>query len=727
MKHKSLLQHLVFLVLRFRYAVRAEGASNIPKTGGALMVCNHVSYVDTLFLAMTSPRPIRFMSDRKFFGQPILGFILRAFHAIPVSPQRAKEALRAAADCIQAGEIVCIFPEGQLTRTGCLMELKSGFEIIARRAKCPVLVAHHDGLWGSIYSFEGGRYFLKLPHGWRRRVTVSYAAPLKTDEATAPLVREKMLAMAEDALRQRTHGSLAVEMVRALGGQPFRECLVDPSAAAKPFKAGSVLAASLTLAKIWDKSLPKGRIGVILPPGMAGMMTNLALLFSGRIPVNLNPTMSEAAACSCLAQAGLDTIITAGIVQRKVTKFPWPANVILIEEEKKRLTGTALAFHFTAIVLLPTRWVAFFNGLSNNVADQEVALLFTSGSSGLPKGVPLTHRNLLANLRQVGETSFLMKQDRVLSSLPLFHSFGLTIGLFLPLVVRRAIITAPSPLDSDKIAEAARIGGPTVLIGTPTFLRGYIKRIPSEAFDQLRIVVSGAEKLPPDLSAAWLQKFGCDILEGYGMTEASPVVSLNMSPPEQGLGADTAQRGSSAGSAGRLLPGLAARFVDEETGAHLPGAQRGLMALRGANLVSGYLDGQGADKFRDGWYITGDIARFDDDGFLFIEGRSSRFSKIGGEMVSHTAVEEAIAIALGAVDAQDCVLGLPDPDKGEELILLTTREVTRDDVRQALMKTSVPNLWIPRRVVTLQRLPVLSSGKLDLAGCKAAAEQSAAA
>ena len=722
MKHHSPLQRLVFFLLRIRYSTRAVGASNIPATGGALMVCNHVSYVDTLFLAMSSPRPIRFMADRKFFSKTLLGFILRTFDAIPVSPQKAKEALRTAADCIKSGEIVCIFPEGQLTRTGCLMELKSGFEIIARRAECPILVAHLDGLWGSIYSFEGGRYFLKLPHGWHRKITVSYAAPLTTESATAPLVREKMLEMAEASMRRRIHGSLAVELIRALGGRPFGECMVDPSMSEKPLNSGSILALSTALAGIWRKALPAKRIGVILPPGVAGTITNLGLLFAGRVPVNLNPTMSEAAARASLAAAGIDTVITTGIIRRKVTKFPWPAHVILIEDEKKKLSGATLALHFALAAVLPPRWLASLNGLSNNVTDHEATLLFTSGSSGLPKGVPLTHHNLLTNLRQVGETSFLMEGDRVLSSLPLFHSFGLTIGLFLPLIIRRVIITAPSPLDSDKIAEAAKRGNPTVLLGTPTFLRGYVKRIPPEAFARLRLAASGAEKMPADLAAAWKERFGCEVVEGYGLTEASPVVSFNMAPPEQGLGADSVQIGSCAGSTGRLLPGLAARFLDEGTGEHKPGAQRGLLALRGANLVNGYLDGQNPDKFRGGWYVTGDIARFDDDGFLFIEGRSSRFSKIGGEMVSHIAVEEAIVTALGVAEAGDCVLGLPDPDKGEELILLTTRKVTRDELRQALMKNSVPNLWIPRRVVQLEKLPVLSSGKLDLAGCKAAAE-----
>ena len=358
---------------------------------------------------------------------------------------------------------------------------------------------------------------------------------------------------------------------------------------------------------------------------------------------------------------------------------------------------------------------------------RKLILLFTSGSSGLPKGVPLTHRNLVTNILQVSETGFVEKDDRLLTALPLFHSFGLTMGLFFPLVTRRAIVTAPSPLDCDKLAEAARADAPTVLLATPTFLRQYLKRIPRDAFGTLRRVVSGAEKLPADLRVAFRARFGCEILEGYGLTEASPVVSLSLPHPDRGVGADSIQQGSREGSAGRLVPGVAMCLLDPETLAEMPGAQRGLLALRGGNLVTSYLGGQEASKFRDGWYITGDIVRVDEEGFLFLEGRSSRFSKIGGEMVSHAAVEQAIASALPCEGMQDCVIGVPCPDKGEQLILLTTRTLSRETLRRALASHAVPNLWIPRTIIPVSQLPTLASGKLDLAACLKLAEGAPAA
>jgi acyl-[acyl-carrier-protein]-phospholipid O-acyltransferase/long-chain-fatty-acid--[acyl-carrier-protein] ligase len=376
---------------------------------------------------------------------------------------------------------------------------------------------------------------------------------------------------------------------------------------------------------------------------------------------------------------------------------------------------------------LPTSLLSRLTGLTKTDPDEEAALLFTSGSSGLPKGVPLTNRNLVTSILQVSETGFVEEDDRLLTALPLFHSFGLTMGLFFPLVTRRAIVTAPSPLDCDKLAEAARADAPTVLLATPTFLRQYLKRVPRDAFGTLRRVVSGAEKLPADLRIAFRARFGCEILEGYGLTEASPVVSLSLPRPSLGVGADGIQQGSREGSAGRLLPGVAARLLDPETLVEIPGAQRGLLALRGGNVVAGYIGGEAPEKFRDGWYITGDIVRIDEEGFLFLEGRSSRFSKIGGEMVSHAAVEQAIALALPSEGTQDCVIGVPCADKGEELVLLITRCVSRESLRRTLVRSAVPNLWIPRSVIQVPQLPELASGKLDLAACLKLAEGAPAA
>ncbi len=716
MAARMLPQHLIRVVAlalaRTRYSVKRVG--QIPATGGVLIVCNHVSYVDTLILSLAAPRPIRFLSYEGFSDTPVLRLILRMAGTIPVSPTKAKEAIYRAADSIRQGEVVCIFPEGQLTRTGCLMELKSGFELIARRAKCPVIVAHLDGLWGSIYSFEGGRYFTKMPRGLRRHATVSFSQPLQ--EISTIRVREVLLEQGEAAFRARSAGqnTLAHTLMRALEDDPFHTCVVDQTSEKKSLTNIELLSLSWRLAVRWRKVLPEQRVGVILPPGLAGSLANLALVLAGKVPVNLNPTLSEEAARSCLDQADVTSIITAVEVTRKLPKFPWTAKVVTIDTEIAALSRNELLAAYVQVLLLPARLLAARMRLPRTSPQDEAVVLFTSGTSGQPKGVALSHANILANYAQIADTSFLQKDDRLLSALPLFHSFGLTMGLFFPLLAGRTIITAPSPLDSDKLAEAARVGLPTVLLSTPTFLRSYIKRIPRDAFGTLRLAVAGAERLPAETAAAFHERFGCEVLEGYGLTEASPVVCLSVPHPPRGPGADSLQIGQREGSVGRLLPGVSMRLFDPET--HEPSPTRGLMALRGANVVGHYLGGADPEKFREGWFFTGDIVRVDPEGFLFVEGRVSRFSKIGGEMVSHSAVETALAEALPG-EAHDCVLGVSCPEKGERLVLLTTRTLTKETMRERLAGR-IPNLWIPREIVRLDRLPTLASGKLNLAECR---------
>ncbi len=706
---------------RMRYSVRIQGASRVPAAGGALIVCNHVSYVDTVILSLACSRPIRFVSYEGFFSTPVLGQILRLFGTIPVSSIRARDAIVKASDGIRRGELVCIFPEGQLTRTGSLMALKPGFELIARRAECPVIVAHLDGLWGSIASFDGGRYFSKWPKGLRRRTTVGFAAPLGFAEASAARVREVLLGLGEAAFRARTsRPRLGPLLVRALDAAPFRTAVIDPSSPRKTIEAGELLALSWMLSRRW-RALEGRRVGVILPPGIAGSAANLALILAGKTPVNLNPLMSPAAGSACRMLAGVRSVVTSRAIPTRLPSVPGEERTVCIEDEISSIPGPRLTSAWILCILAPTRILQRVIAFPPPTDDEESVVLFTSGTSGLPKGVSLTGQNLVANLQQVAETGLLRRDDRVLSALPLFHSFGLTIGLLFPLLTRKTLITAPSPLDCDAITEAARSGNPTVLLATPTFLRTYVRRIPRDAFGTLRLVATGAERLAEETAAAFRGRFGCEVHEGYGLTEASPAVAFNLPNPACGPAADTVQNGWRAGSVGRLLPGIAARLLDPGTGRCEPGAVRGLLLLRGPNIISGYLGDADAEKFREGWLVTGDIARIDEEGFVHLEGRVSRFSKIGGEMVSHAAVEDAIrrAFPAGAADGSDCVLGRPDAEKGEELVLLTTRAITRDDLRGRL---DLPNLWIPRVIIPVEQLPLLPTGKLDLAACRLLAD-----
>ncbi|MDX6766188.1 MAG: MFS transporter [Candidatus Methylacidiphilales bacterium] len=708
------------------YPTRIVGAENIPNRGGVLIVCNHVSYADTFPLAGSCVRPIRFLSLDSLFKVPLLGVVLRIFGCIPVSPHKAKEALKRASEALQRGEVVCLFPEGQLTRTGSLMELKPGFELIARRAGCPVVVAHLDGLWGSIFSFAGGRYFFKWPARWRVPITVTYSKPLAPEEATTARVRQLMLEMGADAFagREEVRNHLGRALLRQMKTRPWETQLVDCTDSPRSYSRGRLLSASLALAGRWKRTLPARRVGVVLPPGYAGTVTNLALIFAGKIPVNLNPTAGPSAAGHSLKSAGVETVITAAVLRRKLGKFPWPEQTLDLADEAAKLGIPEKISALIGAWAVPYRYLKHRLGLPARGGDEEAALLFTSGSSGLPKGVPLSHANLLGNALQIRDIELVQRHDRILSGLPLFHSFGLTVGLLCPLLGRWTLVTVPSPLESDKIARAGREGKASLLLGTPTFLRQWMKRMDTTDFPNLRLAITGAEKLPAPLAQAFQEKFHAPVMEGYGLTETSPVASFNLPDPGLGLGAGSVQKGHRPGSVGRMLPGLAARLTDPATGEPMLTGP-GILAFRGVNVLKGYLGGQESDKFHQGWFLTGDLARFDDDGFLYIEGRLSRFSKVGGEMVPHLAVEEAIQKAFPAENEKipDCVLGLPDGEKGEQLVLLTTRTLDLAAVRDGLAAAGMPNLWVPKKILPVENIPVLGSGKLDFGACKKLAEE----
>jgi acyl-[acyl-carrier-protein]-phospholipid O-acyltransferase/long-chain-fatty-acid--[acyl-carrier-protein] ligase len=352
---------------------------------------------------------------------------------------------------------------------------------------------------------------------------------------------------------------------------------------------------------------------------------------------------------------------------------------------------------------------------------KEALLLFTSGSSGKPKGVILSHRNILGNVSQFAVFLDARKEELILASLPFFHSFGCTVTLWYPLIEGVRTVTYPNPLETKKIAELVEKHGITVMLATPTFLRAYLRKAEPQQLRSLRLLITGAEKLPDELALAVKARFGKEVLQGYGLTETSPVVSVNLPELEPPAGQNV-QPSNRLGSTGKMMPGIAAEIRDPETNEHRSLHETGMLWLRGPNIFEGYLDApeQNAAVFRDGWFKTGDIGRFDEDGFLYIEGRLSRFSKIGGEMVPHETIEQKIIATLGMEQAERfiAIMGVADSAKGEALVLLSSMELDLAALRSALADAGVPNLWIPRTIRRVEAIPVLASGKLDLAACQ---------
>jgi len=492
---------------------------------------------------------------------------------------------------------------------------------------------------------------------------------------------------------------------------------------------GIILGAALALAKYIKEQTKKKRVAIILPPGTGGLTANLAVVFAGKIPVNINFTASNKAIKSSIKQADVDKFITADPFVRKVSDFPWPPlrELIHIERVLPKLKKSIKRWVIVSKIFSP-KMIAKFAKIDLTGGDKEAVLLFTSGSSGDPKGVPLTHKNVLSNVCQFCTRLDLPENSSVLGCLPLFHSFGCTATLWFPIIQGANLVTFPSPLDTKRLAELIETQKVNMLLSTPTFLRGYMRRVEPKQLESIKLVVTGAEKLPTTLAEAFEKKFGIMPQEGYGLTETSPATNFNIVKPKTPT-PEPDVLSSRIGTVGQFLPGIAVKVFNPATEKEIDIDQSGLILLKGPNIFNGYLNNKEKtdEVFDDGWFKTGDVGRVDHDGFLHIEGRISRFSKIAGEMVPHETLEAAIITALELDDETErkvAVVGVPDEKKGEAVILLSsiTDEATAHqaviDLRYKLLDAGIPSLWCPKEIMVVDDIPILASGKLDIKGCE---------
>ena len=713
------------LVGRIFYKVKVIGRDNVPGEG-ALLLCNHLSYVDAVVLQIASPRPLRFVAFAGFAKSPVVRFLFRAAGVIPVNPNKPLKGIRLAWDALKAGELVCVFPEGAISRTGQLMELRRGFETIVKHSHVPVVPAAIDGLWGSIYSFAGNRYLWKSPRLMPTPVCVVFGPAIPSEQADVAHMRKAMLDVGEIAFQERPmlKRHLGREIARALAKRPRHIEIVDRTAERRPVKASQLLAVAAALSRHLRKTVPEKRVGIVLPPGAGAHIANLAVAFAGKVPVNLNFTAGKAAIEASLKLGEINTIITADAMRAKVPNFPFPESTLDLKKAIEAAGGKkAIVPWLLAAWLLPNQWVADLLELPKTGDHEEAALLFTSGSSGEPKGVVLTHRNIFANCAQISSLSILPDTAVLMACLPVFHSFGFTVTLWYPMLRGCKVITVPSPLDTKKIVEAIQQEKATVMLGAPTFVRPFLKKATKAELASLNLVVTGAEKLTMDLYESFLGQFGIEILQGYGLTETTPATNINQHNPPITTSTAAEQLGKRTGAVGRLMPGMTARIVDPDTGAELPMTSTGMLWLRGANVFPGYLKDpeKTAAALKDGWFVTGDLGRFDNDGFLFIEGRLSRFSKIGGEMVPHGTIEQRCVDLLGLEQTDGpavAITGIPDATKGEALVVLTTQDITIEQLRSKLLDSGLPNLWVPKILRKVDKIPMLGTGKTDLKGVR---------
>jgi len=535
----------------------------------------------------------------------------------------------------------------------------------------------------------------------------------------------RQLALSERALSEHEalQGSLAEACIRGLKRRQFANAVTDAGQQGKELSCGMMLAVAWEFSLLLRK-LPNKRIGIVLPPGVAGILANLACVLADKVPVNLNFTAGRAAVESAYRIGGIETIVSASQLVDRFPDFPWTEQMVDIAEHLKKADKWSILKKRGAVGVLSSGELMKRIGCGGLSNHDEAGLLFTSGSSGEPKGVPLSHRNILANVAQIAPALPLREIPTMLGCLPLFHSMGFTVGVWWPLICGPRVVSYPSPLELNKLIEVIREFEPALYLTTPTFLRALMKKASRQDLKPLSMVVTGAEKCPPALKEEFEQIFGVPLCEGYGMTETTPVVSVNRLEEKERF-----IPGPVTGTVGPLLPGINVRTCEPGTGRRLPPGSSGVLWFSGANVFRGYLGlpEKNREVLEDGWYCSGDVGRLNREGFLTIEGRVSRFSKIGGEMVPHGKVE-TVLMDLARQSGQEiriAVFGVEDLSKGEILVALCEGCPDESRLRQAFRETGMPNLWWPKTFVEVDSLPSLASGKLDLKACQELARERA--
>lgn len=568
-------------------------------------------------------------------------------------------------------------------------------------------------------------------------ISINIQPKLAPGPLTGERVMESWLDASADAYNRNPilDKSIARLLVEGMRHYSKSELIDGMDGSSLPY--GKMLGVAMALARYLKDNVKEERLGIILPPGKAGVIANYACILAGIVPVNVNYTSSEAAFESIIRQSGIRHFVTARAFMSKLPQFPWPKgeSILHIDKILKGIGMTKIASWVAFSKFAPMAVIARTFKLDARHGDDEAVLLFTSGSSGEPKGVALTHRMVLANVTQLLSRVDVPVGNRFLCSLPIFHSFGLTVTTILPPLYGFSMVSYPSPLEAKKLNELIEEYKCSLVVSTPTFARSMLRRAHSGTYKSVLYFVVGAEKLQKAVADEFAAKCNLEILEGYGLTETAPVCAVNLdrveSTPEQPYYVP----GCKFGTVGQILPGVAVKLTDpDDDDKPLPLSEQGMIWLRGANVFRGYIgrDDLNATVFRDGWFKTGDLGTVDLNGFLTLGGRRSRFSKVGGEMVPHEVVENAIdafvQVPEGFTGRAIAIVGVPDAQRGEALVMLSCVHQSQlsqalDEIRTHLVEQGIPRLWSPRDIIPVEAIPVLPTGKMDLRGCQILANE----
>ncbi len=722
---QSLMRFIVAYIIGYRYRLQVLGLKNMPGKGGVLMLGNHISWIDWGIIQMASPRPIRFVIVRSIYERWHLKWFLDIFNVIPVSTSASKDALKQINASLNNGDVVCLFPEGAISRTGQLGAFQQGYEKAAAGAEAVILPFYIRGLWGSWFSRSSEKLKHLRSNGIKRDIIVAFGETLDIDTTSSDL-KKIVFDISIDTWTHYTRdlptmGAAFIDTAKRNGGR-----LAIADALTGTLSNHRLLTSVICFSRLIKHYSKEQNVGLLLPTSNAGAIANMATIVCGKTTVNLNFTASREVLQAAVSQAHIKTIYTSRKFMEKLTKKGIVLNnaftdsrVIYMEDLKGEISAIARLRTLMAVILLPAGLLKLLYCRQVDI-NMPAAILFSSGSESTPKGVMLSHRNIMTNLKQISDTLNTQDTDVVMANLPLFHAFGLTVTTFMPLVEGIPTICHPDPTDAVNIAKAIAKYRATIFCGTSTFFRLYTKnpRIHPLMFESLRIVVAGAEKLSADVRDAFKLKFNKDIYEGYGATETAPVASVNI-PDALDVNYWSVQLGNKPGTVGMPLPGTSFRIVDPDSLAALATGVEGLILICGCQVMLGYL-GDAAKTHEvitllDGkrWYKTGDKGRLDEDGFLTIVDRYSRFAKLGGEMISLTAVEEAARAALNQPELELVAVNLPDAKKGEKIVLMITQKIALTEIKKAMLAADVNPLMIPVGISVVDEIPKLGSGKTD--------------
>lgn len=729
---QSLIRFILSRVMSLRYRLHVQGMKNIPETGGVLLLGNHISWIDWAIVQLACPRQVRFVMIKSIYERWYLSWFFKLFGCIPISQGvNSQQSLDIVAERLDKGEVVCLFPEGAISRNGQLGQFRQGFEKAATtcQREIKILPFYLRGLWGSQFSRASPLFKRNRSKASKRDIIIAFGTP-QDKSLAANQVKQKVFELSIHSwhlyvsqLPNLPHAW--IDTVKRSANRHF--ALADTNRSA-PVSAARALAGAICLARHMGECT-QARVGLLLPTSMEAVLANMALLLQGKTLVPLNYTADQTALSQAIEQAEIRSVYSSRVFESKLKargiEFGNALNnchVIYLEDIFEKITRSERLAQLVAVKLLPASTLKFLFCKSSPPQSTAV-ILFTSGSEGSPKGVMLSHQNVMANLKQVAEVLNAEQDDVIMASLPLFNAFGLTITQFLPLVEDIPMVCHPDPSDAFGIAKAIATHQASILFGTSTFFRLYIanEKILPMMLDSLRLVIAGAEKLNPQVRQAFEDKFKKSIFEGYGATETTPVASVNL-PDKLDFQSWKAQLGGKIGSVGMPVPGTSFKIVDPNTLQQLPMGEAGLVLIGGVQVMQGYLKNsektQEVIKDIDGyrWYLTGDKGKLDADGCLTIIDRYSRLANVGGEIISLTSVEQIVAPFLleQAPDADYLATAIPDNKQGEKIILLCDKAINYAELRCRLLAADANPAAIPYDAVKVKSIPKLQSGKPDI-------------